>query len=413
MRSLSRFLVPVAAAAVIATLVPAGAATAAPVVPAPLFGMHVNSLSGGAPKALTRVGAIRLWDTGITWRNVEKSNNSYDWSKFDAAVRNAEALGATEILYTLGMTPRWAAANPDSKGALYGAGSNSHPKSNSYYLDYLRAVATRYKGRITAYQVWNEANLGIFYTGTPTQLAQLSKRARATLRSVDPKAKLVGASTTVRAKGPVGKWGRAYGPAMRRAGWPVDVVSAHLYPPSKTGPATRVSYIKVMKRYYKRWGAGSKPLWDTEVNFGDRRPAMGYKVYSGATAATHVARTYIDAMRYGVKRVFWYSWDSWVLGTDMTRKDRPTEIVTGGVAFLEVQRWMVGRTWLGCKVRSRVTTCSLRGPGSAKSSIRYASGRRTVVVPAGVTKIRRLDGSSTPVKKGQRVALTSQPVLFR
>ena len=126
--------------------------------------MHVHPCPGARPQALTRVGAIRLWDTGITWRNVEKSNNSYDWSKFDAAVRNAEALGATEILYTLGMTPRWAAANPDSKGALYGSGLQQPPEVQAYYLDYLRAVATRYKGRITAYQVWNEANLG---TSTP------------------------------------------------------------------------------------------------------------------------------------------------------------------------------------------------------------------------------------------------------
>ena len=40
--------------------------------------------------------------------------------------------------------------------------------------------------------------------------------------------------------------------------------------------------------------------------------------YTGATAATYVARTYIDSMRYGVYRVFWYGWDINVLGTDMT-----------------------------------------------------------------------------------------------
>ena len=134
-------------------------------------------------------------------------------------------------------------------------------------------------------------------------------------------AKLVAASTTVRAKGPVGRFGRAYGVAMRRVGWPVDAVSAHFYPPATAGPGTRVSYIKVMKRYYARYGAGRKPLWDTELNYGDRRARMPVKrVITGAAAATYVARTYIDSMRYGVARVFWFGWDFHILGTDMTRE---------------------------------------------------------------------------------------------
>ena len=174
--------------------------------------------------------------------------------------------------------------------------------------------------------MWNEANLKDFYLGTPAQMAQLTKDARAALNSVGSGAALVAASTTVRAKGPVGKFGKAYGAAMRKAGaWgAVNAVSAHFYPPAKEGPATRVSYIKTVKKYYKRYGAGRKPLWDTEMNYGDTRKYMKVKrQYTGATAATYVARTYIDSMRYGVYRVFWYGWDINVLGTDMTSGRQP------------------------------------------------------------------------------------------
>jgi hypothetical protein len=328
-------------------------------------------------------------------------------------VAHARAAGATEIMYTLGNTPRWAASDPNSKHGLYGPGSNSPPAKNSYYTDFLKAVASEVKG-ITAFQVWNEANLKDFYLGTPAQMAQLTKDARAALNSVGSGAALVAASTTVRAKGPVGKFGKAYGAAMRKAGaWSaVNAVSAHFYPPAKEGPATRVSYIKTIKKYYKRYGAGRKPLWDTEMNFGDTRPYMKIKrQYTGDTAATYVARTFIDSMRYGVYRVFWYGWDINVLGTDMTsRSDRSQ--TSGGRAFLEIQDWMVGKTWLGCKVKSSITTCTLRAPNGEKQTIRYASKAKTFTVPAGATEVRRLDGTTGP-GAGSKITLSPKPVLIK
>ncbi len=295
--------------------------------------------------------------------------------------------------------------------ALYGPGSNSHPANNSYYTDFLKAVAKGVPG-ITAFQVWNEANLKDFYLGTPAQLAQLTKEARAALNEVGSGAALVAASTTVRAKGPVGKFGKAYGAAMRKAGaWSaVNAVSAHFYPPAKEGPATRVSYIKTVKKYYKRYGAGRKPLWDTEMNYGDMRSYMKVKrQYTGTTAATYVARTYIDSMRYGVYRVFWYGWDINVLGTDMTSRGDRSQ-TSGGKAFLEIQDWMVGKTWLGCKVKSSITTCTLRAPGGQKQTIRYASKAKTFTVPAGATSVKFLDGT-TAGGAGSKIRLTAQPVL--
>lgn len=386
-------------------------AQAAPTVPEALFGHHIRSISAGTPASLPKLGAVRLWDSGVSWREVEVADNKYRWAKLDAAVRNARALGATEIMYTLGSTPRWAASDRNSKLALYGPGTNTHPRSDSLYTDYLKVLAKRYRGQITSYQVWNEANLHEFYLGTPTQMARLTKKARAALRSVDPGAKLVAASTTVRAKGPVGKFGKAYGKAMRAVGWPVDVISGHFYPPAKDGPNTRVAYIKTIKRYYRKYGAGNKPLWDTEVNFGDTRPYMKVKVHNtGAKAATYVARTYIDSMRYGVSRVFWYGWDLHLMGTDMTSRTS-NEISAGGKAFLSTQSWMAGRKWLGCKVKSKVTTCRLRTSSGQNLSIRYASKTRAYRLPAGTTGIRRLDGSQSAASPGQTITLTSQPIL--
>jgi hypothetical protein len=409
-RRFLKVIIPVAAAGLLTTAIPAGAASAAPTVPGPLFGQHVAGIAAGAPGGLS-IGAIRIWDSGVSWRDLEPAQGQINLAPLRAAVANARAAGATEVMYTLGNTPRWAASDPNSKLGLYGPGSNSHPARNSYYTDFLKAVAVGVPG-ITSFQIWNEVNLKDFYLGTPAQMAQLTKDARAALREVGSGAALVAASTTVRAKGPVGKFGKAYGAAMRKAGaWrAVDAVSAHFYPPAKEGPATRVKYMKTVKKYYKRYGAGRKPLWDTEMNYGDTRAYMKVKrQYTGTTAATYVARTYIDSMRYGVYRVFWYGWDINVLGTDMlSRGDRSQ--TAGGKAFLEIQDWMVGKTWLGCKVKSKITTCTLRTPGGQKQTIRYASKAKTFTVPAGATSVRFLDGT-TGGGAGTKIRLTTQPVL--
>ena len=137
-------------------------------------------------------------------------------------------------------TPRWAASPTRTrKLALYGPGSNSHPRRNKFYTDYLTALVTRYRP---------SPGSPPSRSGTRPTSGLLPGHARADGRAdqgrprpVDPsaRAKLVAASTTVRAKGPVGKFGKAYGAAMKQGrAWPsVDVVSAHFYPPAKEGPA--------------------------------------------------------------------------------------------------------------------------------------------------------------------------------
>ena len=407
MSVLSKVLVPALAGGLVVAMAPA--AQAAPVVPDALFGQHVSGIASGTPGTLPSVGAIRLWDAGVSWRDLEPADNQYNWAPLTAALNNAAALGASEILYTMGNTPRWAASDPNSTKALYGPGSNSHPRSNSLYTDFVKDLLLTFP-QITALQVWNETNLVDFYNGTPAQMAQLTKDAAVAVKSVRPGVKVVAASTTVRAGGPTQKFGKGYGAAMKKAkAWRyVDVVSSHFYPPAKEGPATRVAYLKKMKSWYRKYGAGSKPLWDTEMNYGDLRGYMKVKrAYTGSTAETYVARTYIDSMRYGVHRVFWYLWDATVLGTDMTQGG---QLTAGGQAFLEIRSWMSGKQWLGCKVKASVTMCRVAGPTGVQY-IAYAAKAKTMKVPAGVSTVEFLNGSEQPV--GSTFRITTQPVLLR
>ena len=143
-----------------------------PVVARSLFGMHVFNLQNGVFPTVP-VGSVRLWDTETTWSSVEKSQGVFDWGALDRAVATAEMNGVNDILMVLAGTPAWATDDP-SAGGTAGVlpGAAGMPRNFADWDDWVTQVATRYKGRITAYQPWNEANLTTFSTGTPKEMAE-------------------------------------------------------------------------------------------------------------------------------------------------------------------------------------------------------------------------------------------------
>ena len=103
----------------------------------------------------------------------------------------------------------------------------------------------------------------------------------------------------------------AYMKELKKASWPIDVVSVHLYPASTGTPADRADYITQVKADMKKAKVpASKQLWDTEINYGIAGPGSGNpdKNIEGPTAAAWVAQTYLDDIRLGVDRAYWYYW---------------------------------------------------------------------------------------------------------
>ncbi len=381
--------------------VPLAASTASAKTIGPeAFGLHVAGLGNGANPGIS-VSAVRLWDSGVRWDQIETAQGKYNWAPLDRAVTAAETAGAKEILYVLGSTPRWAASKTTGQ-ELYGPGTTSLPKKSKYYLDYAKAVAARYKGRITSYQIWNEANTRSFYDGGTfdgwIKLAALTKKADKAIAKTDPNAKVIAASSTVipTAKFYTESFFFRYLRELKRQGANVDAISVHLYPINrKQGPDARVASIAAARSVMRSVGLGSKPLWDTEVNYGDRRTSPVY-VPSPKKGAAYVARTFLDSARYGVDRTFWYGWDIDVLGISMTIQGAT---LPAGRAFISVRDWMTAGPWKGCK-GSSVTTCKV---GATK--IVYAKASTTIKKPGGVTTVTRLDGTSRPAGSTIKVGI--------
>ncbi|MCL4393408.1 MAG: beta-galactosidase [Chloroflexi bacterium] len=141
-------------------------------------------------------------DAGLTWvkqqfawRDIEgASKGTFDWSHADQAVEVSNAKGI-DILARMDNAPEWAAP-----GCFSTAKSSMGPAKNTQdWLDFLTAFVTRYKGRIRAYEIWNEPNLSREWCNqapNPTAYVALLKASYAKIKSIDPNAIIVSAGLT-------------------------------------------------------------------------------------------------------------------------------------------------------------------------------------------------------------------------
>ncbi|MHA3023065.1 cellulase family glycosylhydrolase [Mycobacterium sp. BMJ-28] len=126
-------------------------------------------------KALDKMLSLGVNDVriGVFWRSIQPlSATNYDWAKTDYIVKAAADRGMG-ILGVLNQTPMWA-------GAL----GNGHPDPDAY-AKFAAAVAQRYAGKISAYEIWNEPNG--FYEWNPVDAVSYTtmlKKAYTAIKAV-------------------------------------------------------------------------------------------------------------------------------------------------------------------------------------------------------------------------------------
>jgi hypothetical protein len=304
-------------------------------IPASFFGMHIHHMvSPNGTDPLTPWPSInvpewRLWDARVTWPDLEPNKNQWRFDNLDKSLAMAEA-HHTEVLMTLGLTPRWASARPEEPSA-YQPGFAAEPKDMEDWRTFVRTVATRYKGRIHAYEIWNEPNLKQFWSGTTDQLLALTREAHNIIKSVDPAAVIVSPSATGAHGTP---WLSEF--LSKGGGQFVDVIGYHFYVTPKP-PEEMVPLVQSVKQIMANQGVDEKPLWGTESGW--LPPAH---IGTEELGAAYLARSYILLCASGVQRFYWYAWDNhrWV-SIETTEQDSRT-LTPAGRSYGVIQNWLVG-----------------------------------------------------------------------
>lgn len=224
-----------------------------------------------------------------------------------------------------------------------------------------------------SFEVWNEANLEVFWSGTPQEYFRLHELAAAAVKDVDEGLRVGGPSSA--AVGWVDELLGAVGPDA-----PMDFVSTHVY---GTAPLD-------LRPVLERHGRAGTPLWWTEWGPG---PTHFADIADGAFAATFLLRGMRSAM--GTVEAL----SHWVVSDHFEELGRPPALFHGGFGLLTVGGLRKPR-WLALAALERLGDDELAvettgdGAGSLVEALaaRRADGTIGVLVWNGSLDQSALDG---------------------
>jgi len=342
-------------------------------IPASFFGMHIHHAATTTPWPAVPIGGLRLWDALVSWPQLEPRKGQWNFALLDRFVSVAEEHRA-EVLIPMGLSPQWASARP-LEHSVYQPGNAAEPADNADWQNYVTAIVTRYKGRIQAYEIWNEPNNKGFWTGDVRQMVALTQMASEIIHKIDPAASVVSPAATTTSGLPWLTQFLNYG-----GGKYVDVIAYHFYV-SPQPPEAMAPLIEQVRQIMRDNGVADKPLWNTESGWQAPKPFP-----SPELAAAYLARAYIVNWAAGVTRFYWYAWDNhaWV-SIQTTEPDNRT-LTPAGQAYGVVEKWLTGAELNQCEENAdHAWSCRLTKNGAPMwilwNPVQTAAEKRSFLFP--------------------------------
>lgn len=386
------------------------------------FGLHIHRAHTTTRWPKISFGSWRLWDSYLKWSDIQPSPNEWKFDAFDRQVHLGREHGK-ELIYTLGQTPRWASSMPDEKHA-WGIGTGAMPRNIDDWQHYVKSVVTRYKGKIAAYEVWNEPKFkergrcsgAIFFCGDPEGLVTLTRTAYETIKSIDPSAKLASPAFTGGLRGVehLDKYLAAGGAKY------IEVISFHFY---ELAPEKTIEAIIALEKVMYKHGLSSLPIWNSEVGYliqnqegtvvKEHEAGPFSRVLTEYEAAERLIRIMAISAAAGMDRVHWYAWDDKRMGL-IGSKDGFVNAT--GIAYEVAMRWLVNSA-IKCNISlsGGRWTCELNRDGRAALLVWHTGPKGTrfnFQIPGkGKRVIEDYQGNAKTVTGGEVLTWDGSPVL--
>lgn len=201
----------------------------------------------------------------LNWSDAEPKRgefNSWWMAQYDNAVNLAQQAGA-KIIFVVGSSPSWASGSSNTE---------TPPQNPADYAEFIHAMAARYAGRVTAWEIWNEENTPRFWSTGPNaaQYTTLLKTAYPAVKSADPNALVLFGGTSLSAYKFISE---AYADGAKGS---FDVMAVHPYScraPSSivrdsSGNITEDSFLGYRTVHNVMVANGDeKPMWFTEFGW--------------------------------------------------------------------------------------------------------------------------------------------------
>lgn len=253
--------------------------------------------------AATRNAGISWLRCDFAWYDLEPARGEWDFAGTDIVIQEALDNGIS-ILGILGTSPSWANGGHEW---------NFPPTDMGAWRNYVRTVVSRYRDKVSAWEIWNEENIHAFWQPEPNPEAYVYLLAAASeeIRSADPDATIV--------MGGVAGLGYDYLDACLSLGAAeyVDAVAYHPYAETigEEGqpeedllkPKEKLSRMLVnfVHGLVSRHTAKELQVWITELGWAtceESPPGVDQQ-----TQAAYLLRTLINYAGTDVDRVFWYN----------------------------------------------------------------------------------------------------------
>lgn len=392
----------------------------APVTTAPvadsLFGLHINKLGvhWNWPALGQRI--VRLWNTGTSWKDIETSQNNWNFStggglRLDHYVRHVTTKDpSATLLYTLGVTPRWASASPNAEGSM-GVGTSGAPANLEDWRDYVRTIARRYAGKIKYYELWNEVDYLKHYVGSVETMVEMARIAREEIKAADPGAWLLTPSFTSSGiawlDNFLAKGGKDH----------VDAVAFHWY--FGYHPELMASAIDNVRQVMANHGLGNKPLWNTEgatwCNQVLENCGVSSFVPTEADKRSVMARAWLVMWSRGVSNFNYHTWEGLDPNSALVQSDFTTATSTGS-GYREAVSWIRGAQLIDAfKVGADIYVFRLQRGTSISVVMWSTGGSKSVLVPSSwaVNTVKRLSGTESAFPGDRVVTLGIEPILLK
>jgi uncharacterized protein (TIGR03437 family) len=406
----------------------------------------MSAVEGDYPK----VNIGLLAHQQFAWETIERTKGNFNFTAFDNYMTAARQHGLVDpatntasFAMTLSAgTPGWAVADKSTCSVASGPNAlpicTAPPDNIQDWKDFVTAVVEHFNGKtqphIRYYELWNEFNVSLWWTGTDAQLVALAQSAYPIIHQ-DPNSVLLTPSVA----GPVGTvaansivtWMTRY---LQAGGSKyADGGAFHGYLAAQSGldpypfPDQDVVNCKVvadcfssiitkatqMRTVFDQNGLSGKPLYQTEGSWGNMN------ITDLETQVAWLAR--YNLLQAGLRaslNLQMAAWFTWGGGTTFGWGDIETaslDPTAAGIAYSQVYNWVVGANMdQPCSGASNGTwTCTLtRAGGYVALAVWNTQGNLNYTPGAAYMQYRDLAGNTTPLKSGASVTIGAKPILL-
>jgi hypothetical protein len=400
-----------------------GISTAQPMKSNPIqptnFGFQcANGSSCGTPagwiSSTSQPGTVRLWNAGTTWDMLETTLGTYNWTSLDSWLDMVAKHQPTAVMYTLGKVPCWITSVVCAAGQTWSPAlpadltSNGSPVFDAFVtalVEHCSPAGNCVSTYIKYWEMWNEANLTGFWTGTQTQLYDMMKPAVAIVRAHIPGAIV----STPPVCGGNATWMSSWLSLENSKGKLSDYYGFHVYLRDGT-PETRIDIVSKMVNAKNAAGWTTTPFMNTETNFINTTFLCSTQ-YTAADCRGQLVRWHVLQYAYqggagGAFHVGWFSWPS---------------ITTGGydTYYYTMMKWLTGSTFTAsCSSSGTVWTCPLTESNGATALIVWNSAGNSQYIPATqYLNYRNFNGTYggalQTIRAGQSTTIGVIPIMFQ